>query len=218
MLPLIFMLATIAPPTPAAPADGTYTYVSSLNGAPIGKTAITVRRDAAGIVLSEQGSGTFNGQQGVVKDTLTLETSQLSPTAYNVAANVDGRPVSMGLSFKGADAYQTGDLQKTYDLVENAKHFVVLDFGPFSGWFALPSQMQAWNGAPAVAIVPAMQYGITIAPDAALPADHPKTVPSADTALNVTSPMPFTLWYDPKTMVVDLLAFPTQGITVTRQP
>ena len=218
MLPLIFTLALNAP-VPSAPADGTYTYVSSMNGAPIGKTAITVKHDGGGIVLSEQGAGNYNGQQGTVKDTLTLDSALLVPTAYNATADLNGRPVNMALSFKDGDAYETGDVtQKTYDLAQDAKHFVVLDLGPFSGWFALPAQMQAWNNAPAVAIVPAVGSGITIAPDATVKPDRPKNVPSNDAAINVTSPMPFTVWYDPATMLVDVLAFPTQGVTVTRQP
>ena len=217
MLALILTLAVNAP-APPVPADGTYTYVSSMNGTAIGKTAITVKHAAAGLVLTEQGGGTFNGQQGTVNDTLTLDPAQLAPTGYTLSANVDGRALNMALTFKGADAYQTGDVtQKTYDLVD-AKHFVVLDMGPFSGWFALPAQMQAWNDAPAVAIVPAMGSGITIAPAASNPGARPKTVPPADQAIAITTPMPFTLWYDPKTMLVDQLDFPTQGVTVTRQP
>lgn len=215
----MFALVTAAPAPPFSPADGSYTYVSSMNGTDIGKTVITVKHGAAGIILSEQGGGTFNGTQGTLKDTLTLDTSQLAPTGYSVSANVDGRPMAMGLTFKGNDAFETGDVtQKTYDLAQNATHFVVLDMGPFSGWFALPAQMQAWNNAPAVAIVPAMGSGITIAPDTAVKATRPKTVPSSDASISVSAPMPFTLWYDPKSLLVDRLDFPTQGVSVTRVP
>jgi hypothetical protein len=218
MLALIFTLAANTA-APAVPADGTYTYVSSMNGVAIGKTAITVKHDASGITLSEQGGGSFNGQQGTVKDTLMLDPQALSPTGYTLSAVVDGRPVNAAVTFKGTEASQTGDLaQKTYDLVQDTKHFVVLGMGPFSGWFALPSEMQAWNAAPAMAIVPEMGSGVTISPDASAKSDRPNGVPSTDTAISVSTPVSFTLWFDPNTMLVDRLDFPTQGVTVARQP
>ncbi len=216
---LILALTAATQGAPATPADGTYTYVSAMNGTALGKTVITVKHDAKSVVLSEQGGGTYNGQQGTVSDTLTLDPAQLSPVAYTANADLQGRPVNMALNFNGNTVTQTGDVvQRSYDLAQEAKHFVVLDMGPFSGWFALPAQMRAWNQTPATAIVPAMGSGITIAPDAsaASPA-RPKTVPAGDASLSVSQPMPFTLWYDPKTMLVDLLEFPTQGVTVTRQ-
>jgi hypothetical protein len=153
-----------------------------------------------------------------VNDTLTLDAGQLAPTGYTMNAVVDGRALKMTLSFNGQDAHQTGDLaDKTYDLAADTKHFVVLDMGPFSGWFALPAQMQAWNDAPAVAIVPAMASGIPISPDSAAKTARPQSVPASDSAISVVTPMPFTLWFDPKTLLVDRLDFPTQGVSVVRQ-
>ena len=217
MLSLILTLAA-ASAAPALPGDGTYTYVSSMNGATIGKTAITVKHDPDGIVLNEQGGGSFNGRQGTVTDTLTLDP-QLDPKGFVLNANVDGRAVNTRISFSGTGASQTGDLaEKTYGLAAGAKHFVVLDMGPFSGWFALPAQMQAWSGTPACAIVPEMGYNVTIAPDASAKSERPPTVPPGDSAINVSSPMPFTLWFQPSTMLVDRVDFPTQGVSVVRQP
>ncbi|HZT11439.1 MAG TPA: hypothetical protein VFA29_01415 [Candidatus Baltobacteraceae bacterium] len=220
MLSLILAAAAAAAPAaPALPADGSYTYVSSMNGAAVGKTVVTIKRTAGGVVLSEQGGGTYNGQQGTLADTLTLDPSMLAPTNYSLRAVVDGRPVNAALAFKGASAVQSGDmLQKTYDLTPGAAHFVVLDVGPFSGWFALPAQLHAWNGAPALAIVPEFGSGVPIAPDTSSKAAPPAGVPAADASISVTTPMPFTLWYDPAAMLVDRLDFPTQGITINRTP
>lgn len=217
---VVLALAAATATAPAVtPADGTYTYVSSMNGAQLGKTVITVKHGTTGVVLSEQGGGTYNGQQGTVTDTLTLDPAQLTPLSYTANAKVQGQSEDMSLSFNGATATQTGNVvQRSYDLAQEAKHFVVLDLGPFSGWFALPAQMQLWNQSPATAIVPAMGSGITIAPSASsAAAARPKSIPATDVALTVAQPMPFTLWYDPKTLLVDLLDFPTQGVTVTRQ-
>src|SRR5581483_8508866 len=96
------------------------------------------------IVLSESGSGTMNGRSGSVDDTLTLDQT-LSPIAYSALASIaDSRSMRSQLAFSGDQATQSGDVTKTYALSASAKHFVVLDLGPMTGFFALPAQLQAW--------------------------------------------------------------------------
>jgi hypothetical protein len=215
MLSLI-LAAAIATP---APADGTYTYVMMLNGAQVLKSALTVKHDLTGnLVLSESGTGTMNGRSGSISDTLTLDPA-LAPLGYSAQASIaDSRSMQSSLAFKDGEATQSGDVTKQYDLVADAKHFVVLDFGPFSGYFALPAQMQAWNYTPVIAIVPMYAQGVPITVDKTIAPDRPKTVPAADAQISVKTPVPFTVWYDPKTLVVDEMDVPTEGVSVTREP
>lgn len=215
MLSLI-LAAAIATP---APADGTYTYVMVLNGARVLKSAVTVKHDVTGkVVLSESASGQMNGRSGSISDTLTLDPA-LAPVGYNALASLaDSRSMQSSLAFSGAQATQSGDVSKTYDLVADAKHFVVLDFGPFSGYFALPAQMHAWNDSPVVAIMPMYAQGMPIAVDRSLTPDRPKNVPAADAQISVKSPVQFTVWYDPQTLIVDEMDVPSEGVSVTRQP
>jgi hypothetical protein len=203
----------------AAPPDGTYTYVMSMNGAQVEKTAVTVAHDASGkIVLSESATGNMNGQTGSVTDTLTLDPT-LAPFSYTANASIaDSKSMQSTLAFKGDRATQTGDVTKTYDLVADAKHFVVLDFGPFTGYFALPAQMQAWNDQPVIAIVPMYAHGVPIAVDPTLKPDRPKGVPATDSQISITNPLQFTVWYDPKTLIVDEMDVPSEGLSATRQP
>ncbi len=217
MIPLIL---TIAVATPAvAPPDGTYNYVSSMNGTPIGKTSIVVKRDDAGdIVLTETGAGSMSGQSGTIKDTLQLDPT-LAPSAYASAASIaQGKSMKATVAFKGTQATQTGDITAKYDLAADAKHFVLLDLGPFSGFFVLPAQMQAWNNAPAIAVMPMYGRGFPMTPDTALKPDRPANVPPADSAISFSNMTQVTLWYDPKTLVVDQLDVPAQGVVVTRSP
>ncbi|HLI96954.1 MAG TPA: hypothetical protein VKT72_12835 [Candidatus Baltobacteraceae bacterium] len=222
MLSLILAtILTTAAPVPAAPApaDGTYTYATTLNGAQIEKTAVTVKRDPAGqIVLSESGSGNMNGRSGSISDTLTLDQT-LAPVGYSALASIaDSRSMQSALSFSGDVAKQSGDVSKTYGLAADAKHFVVLDFGPFTGYFMLPAQMQAWNDPPVMAIMPIYAQGMPIAVDKTLTPGRPKAVPQADAEISIKSPVQFTVWYDPKTLVVDELDVPAEGLSVARQP
>jgi hypothetical protein len=217
MLSLILTLAVITPaPTPP---DGTYSYVSMMNGTPIGKTAITVKHDPSGsVVLAEKGSGSMNGQSGSVEDTLTLDPA-LAPTAYSALASLgDSKAMKSTLSFNGSQATQSGDVNKKYDLVANAKHFVLMDFGPFTGFFALPAQMQAWNKPPVIAIVPMYGHSFPLSIDVTLKPDRPAGVPPSDAAISFSNLVQLTLWYDPKTLVVDEVDVPSQGVTVKRTP
>jgi hypothetical protein len=159
----------------------------------------------------------MNGRSGEVSDTLTLDQT-LAPLGYSANASIaDSRSMQSSLAFKGGQAMQTGDVTKTYQLAPDAKHFVVLDFGPFAGYFALPAQMQAWNDQPVFAIVPMYAQGVPIAVDKSLTPERPKNVPAGDVQISVKSPLQFTLWYDPNTLVVDEMDVPTEGVLVTRQ-
>lgn len=217
MFSLFLTLALVTPPP--APPDGTYNYVSAMNGATIGKTAITVKRDASGsLVLTESGSGNMNGQSGSIVDTLTLDPG-LAPTGYNALASIaDSKSMKSTLSFKGGEATQSGDVNKKYDLAADAKHFVLMDFGPFTGFFALPAQMQAWNKPTVIALVPMYGQGFPMTVDAATRPTRPAGVPAADQSLSVDSVVKITFWYDPTTLVVDEVDVPSQGVTVKRSP
>lgn len=201
----------------SAPPDGTYTYVSTMNGAQIGKTAITVKRSAQNIVLTEAGSGSMNGENGSVQDTLTVD-AQLAPSTYVADASLaDSRNMRASVAFSATQAQQTGDVTKTYPLAGAAKHFVLMDVGPFSGFFMIPAQMHAWKGAAVTAIIPNFAHSMTLAPDAAAPPARPAAVPERDKAYSFNSMVQLTVWYDPGTLVVDEVDVPTQGLVVVRQ-
>jgi hypothetical protein len=202
-----------------APAAGTYTYVMSLNGAQVGTSALTVKRDALGdVVLSETESGNMGGRSGGIDDTLTLDPT-LSPLQYSANASIaDSRNMKTALSFGRNQAQQSGDVIKTYNLAADDKHFVVFDFGPFTGYAAFPAQMLAWNDQPVTAIIPmyAQSWPIAVVKSAA--EARPKNVPASDAAISISRPVQLTMWYDPRTLIVDELDVPSEGAVVIRKP
>jgi hypothetical protein len=214
MFALLLAASLLAP----APPDGTYSYTSTMNGAEIGKTSITLSRAANGdVVLSEAGSGNMNGQSGSVQDTLTLD-AQLQPKTYSSLASIaDSRNMKATISFDGGQARQTGDVNKVYDLPAGTKHFVLTDVGPFSGFFMLPAQMRAWRDEPVVALVPNFAQSVPLTLDAALRPDRPAGVPAADAQMSFTNLVQLTVWYNPRTLVVDRVDVPSEGLIVTRK-
>lgn len=199
----------------SAPATGTYSYVSTMNGAEIGRTKITLAQTPQGLTLTESGSGNMNGQSGTVSDTLTLD-AHLQPTSYNSDASVaDSRNMRATIAFDATTAKQTGDVTKTYTLIGSAKHFVLLDIGPFSGFFMMPAQMHAWNDQPATAIIPNFAHSTVLSPDNARP-DRPSDVPAGDAVYSFNSMVQIAIWYNPRTMIVDQVDVPAQGLIVKR--
>lgn len=214
MLALLFAAAAAAP---AAPPNGSYRYTSSMNGAAIAQTTITVARTPGGdLVLSESGSGSMNGQAGSVQDSLTL-APDLAPLAYTSLASIaDSRNMRASVAFAGNQARQTGDVSIVYRLPANVSHFVLMDVGPFSGFFAIPAQMQAWNDAPVLALIPNFAQAATLTLDRALAPDRPSGVPRRDRELSFSSIVALSMWYDPATLVVDRVDVPSDGLVVTR--
>lgn len=121
-------------------------------------------------------------------------------------------------TFNGSSANVTGvQGTQSFNLSGNAKHFVVVDLGTFAGFLALPAQMKAWNNSAVLAVVPSYGQSLAIVPDATLQPARPATVPAADVPLAFGGRVPFTVWYDPNTLVTDEVDVTSQGLSVTRK-
>ncbi|HET7813321.1 MAG TPA: hypothetical protein VFL13_02980 [Candidatus Baltobacteraceae bacterium] len=211
MFSALLLAATVA----SAPAAGTYSYVSTMNGSEIGHTKITLASSAQGLTLTESGAGNMNGQSGSVNDTLTLD-ARLQPLTYTADASVaDSRNMRSTITFDGATAKQTGDVSQTYPLIGSAKHFVLLDVGPFSGFFMMPAQLHAWNDQPVTAIVPNFAHSMVLAPEKSRP-ERPSDVPAGDAVYAFNSMVAIAIWYNPHTLIVDQVDVPAQGLIVKR--
>lgn len=213
---MIGMLMFAAAALAAVPPAGTYHYVSTMNGAEIGRSAITVASSPAGLVLTEHGAGAMNGQSGSVEDTLTLDDA-LQPVTYTALASIaDSRDMRSSISFTPSAATQTGDVSKVYRLPGNAAHFVLMDVGPFTGFFMLAAQIRAWGAKPVLAIVPNFAYSQVFTPRALADAAPPAGARAGDAAYAFSGAVSLTVWYDPKTLLVDDVDVPAQGLNVKR--
>lgn len=221
LLTLTSMLAQASPSPSAVPATqiapGTYAYKVSLAGASTGQSTITVKRNGAATEIDEDTSGTVGQTSGTAKAILNLGPD-LAPTSYQNAYAAGGYSGKISATFTAAQATVDGGMSgpKTFTL-GGAKHFVVLDGAELSGFIALPAQMQSWANAPALAVFPLYGQSISLAPKAADASTRPGTVAATDAGVTVDSgPAPFTIWYDPTTLVMDELDVPSQHFVVTR--
>jgi hypothetical protein len=203
----------------ASVAAGTYTYKTSYHGADLGTSKITVTNAGNTTQISEQTSGAYSGTAGTASATLVLD-GDLSPTSYRATGNMGGNPISDSATLT-ADTAQVTNAQgatSSIRLDNGAKHFVVVDLGTLAGFLPLPAQMKAWNDPSVLAVIPSFGQSLPYAPQAAANQSRPAGVPAADVALVFAGHTPFTVWYDPTSLVPDEIDVPSQTLAIVRVP
>ena len=217
MLALIFTLA-LDQRVAAAPPDGTYAYAETSNGRPAGTTSVVIKRNAGVVTATEFGKLSAMGQSIRAETALALDVS-LAPTSYKATYTVGPRVIHAAIAFSNGTASETSDNGNTsYGLTGGAKSFAILDGGFMAGTMFVPAQMLARENLPMIGLIPSFGLGIPLAPDAAMKPDRPATVPAGDASLTFGGHAVISIWYDPKTLVVDEVDVPSQNATVIRQP
>lgn len=197
---------------------GTYNYKTSYHGVDVGTSKVTVTNAGGSMQVSEQTSGSYSGTSGNANATLVLN-ADLSPASYKATGTMAGNPISDSATISGDTAQVTNaqGTAATFKLTPDQKHFVVVDLGTVAGFLPLPAQMQAWQNASVCAVVPSFGQSTVISPDTSTTPTRPSTVPASDVALSFQSQhAPFTMWYNPTTLVPDEIDISTQGVTITR--
>lgn len=214
MFHTLMLLAAVT--VPAIPA-GTYTYHGSIAGAPSGTMAMTVSApDAKTLALKEASSGIYQGITATAKATLTLSSDDFSPVAYTATYQGAGQSGTTTLTFANGAANETSPMgPRSYTLPSGVAHFSVIDGALLAGFMALPMQVRASNASSIFAVAPIYMQAVQLSVSAVVP-QRPATVPASDASLNITGAVPFTIWYDPKTSLLDELDVPSQQIVVTR--
>jgi hypothetical protein len=198
-------------------ASGTYTYKAVLAGANVGTSTITVKQDGTTTEIDEKAVGSYQGESGAGTALLILD-DDLAPTKYQATGSFAGSPTKDSAVIAGTSASVTTPRGKTSSitLLPTTKHFVVIDLGTLAGFVPLPAQMKNWDNAPALAVVPTFGQSLSLIPDDGPAPARPTTVPAADVEISFTGQAPFTIWYDPATLVPDEIDMSSQGLTVTR--
>jgi hypothetical protein len=209
-----------SPPASAAPASappaGTYRYLTTLDGAVIGRSTLVVTTsNPAGITVSEDSSGVLAGQDVAARATLHLD-GDLAPSEYTALYRTPQGTLQTEARVTARDVHLLTDgRDQIVSLPPNGTHLVVLDGALLAGFFVLPAQMHAWNATTLLALVPV--YGQAV-PATSVPASpqRPSSVPARDLALSVQAIVPFVEWYDPVTMVPDEIDVPSQQLVMRR--
>lgn len=213
MFATAFLLAAALPQMVPA---GTYSYHGTLSGAPTSTTKLTVTSAADKVTIAEETSGSINGISATANAQLALNAADLTPLSYSASYAGAGQTAKSSVAFTATQADVTGPTAtKSFPLPQGSSHFVVLDGALLAGFAALPMQFAAWKPAAVFGVAPVYQQGLVLQAGATAPA-RPAGVPAADTALSIGGQIPFTIWYDPATLLMDELDVPSQEIIVKR--
>lgn len=201
------------------PAPGTYRYAATLGDQHIGVWSATVQGNPGDVEVNENSSAMFAGMQLAATASLAL-ASDLAPLRYQGSYHVPGQNPTVTVTVAGRSATVSSTLTnqtQRVELLPNTQHFVVVEPGLLAGLFVLPSQLNAWKESAVTWITPtsAQAQLLTTNPNANAP--RPRGVPAGDALLSIEQPIAVTIWYDPVTLVPDLLNVPSQSATLTRE-
>jgi hypothetical protein len=213
MIAAVFLAAAVT--AAAAPPDGIYTYDIDAAGQ-ISQSTVTVKRDANGLHVDENTAIASK----TATASLALDLTTLAPISYSAAYNPgSSSPSSVAIAFNGQGASETVDEQSGQPIpiapLVGAPRLVVLDGALLAGFVMLPAIASISSDNSMTAIVAANGTAYPIVIDRKLKAAHPTTVPAGDTSVSVITPTAFTIWYDPRTFIMDELDVPLQGVTET---
>ena len=216
---------TVGAPTaiaaPAAPSDGTYTFVVERGGQKVGDSSVSVKRGAFGVAVHE--AETFPGISETVDE--TLDPSDLRPTSY-----VSSFPLSSEVGVTARVAFDAGGAKQTVDgttgitdfrLESGTSRMLVIDGVMASGFLMLPAQIQAMSIDAFTLLSPSRADTYDCRSKATGSAFRPAGIPAADVAIQVDGSSAeggtqFIEWYDPHTMVVDEVDVPASQVTISR--
>ncbi len=213
------MLLLAVGASPGFPAPGTYRYSASLSGQRIGEWSVSVKPSDGGSEIDESSTGSFSGMQLAATASLVLGPD-LAPTRYGGSYRMAGQNPTVSVTLTPSSATIVGSIggsTRTLALQPNTHHFVVIEPALLAGLFALPAQLRAWGDAAVTWVAPIAGQEQTIAADSASPAPRPTAAPMQDVALSMRGQIPVTIWYDPVTLVPDVVVVPSQNAILTRE-
>jgi len=211
------MLAA-ATAAPAFAPPGTYRYSAALNGQSIGTWTASVKPGDGGPEIDENSNATFAGMQMAATAALVLGPD-LAPTRYSGSYQVTGQTQTVSAALTATSAAIIGGFggaSHTLALAPATRHFVVIEPALLAGLFALPAQLQAWGDASVTWVAPVTGQAQTISKNPDPPA-RPAGIPAQDGEISMQGQIPFTIWYDPATLVPDEIIVPSQNAVLTRQ-
>ena len=212
------VLAAAAAASSLFPPAGSYSYTAAMNGQPIGKWAVTVKSGASSTEVNENSAASIMGMSVSATAALMLGPD-LAPTLYDGRYRTSGQAPTATVTLTPNSATVVSTLAgqpAQIALMSNTRHFVVIEPGLLAGLFVLPAQLGAWKDDSVTWITPTTASAQTIAPSRTASQSRPSAVPAQDVLLSFDQPVAISIWYDPRTLVPDQIAVPSQSAVLTR--
>jgi len=198
---------------------GVYCYVQMEYGRITEESRITVVRRGAGVIIYDATVGALGRDSFSSHDSMHIGTD-LAPKDYSGRyrlrqwTSTARATLSDGSATAASNA--TGGRPRKLALIPSTHHFVVIAAGLFGGIFMLPAQLHAWSASAVTALEPSLARTEILSTTAKPLLPRPANVPEHDGTFTVEGRIPFTVWYDRATFIIDEVVVPSRHATVAR--
>jgi len=146
-----------------------------------------------------------------------VDGNNYAPLTWVATYTASGASHSFRLGISGSRAIQNVDGASRVPLVQQpgTQGITILDQALVSGFMVLPAQVAAGKAGLLTMLVPSANLALALRIDTGAAPAKPANAAAGDVALSVMSPLPLTVWYDPKTLIVDVIDVPSQSLVIT---
>lgn len=201
--------------------DGTYDYTFRQGATTIATSTVTVKR--SGSIISMRETQTV-AEPAVGNVQLTADESiladSMAPLSFVSSTVSSGKKQEVKFAFNNGTGNFTVNGERLIvpvKMLPGTQAMIVQDQTLAISFLTLPAIVQATRAASLTVVVPtaAREHAINI--DLA-PQSRPSTVAAADVGLGVAAgneSLAFSIWYDPRTGVIDEIDVPSQSLTIS---
>jgi hypothetical protein len=201
--------------------DGTYEYTLRQGATTLATSTVTIKRSGSVISLRESqtiaepavGNVQLNADESVLADSFT-------PLSFSGTTVSSGKTQEVKFAYSNNAGFFTVNGERLVvpvRMIPGTQAMIIQDQTLVLSFLTLPSVLQATRANAITVAVPTASRVNAITVDAA-PQTKPSTVPAADVAVAIAASngsTSFSVWYDPRTGVIDEIDVPSQSLVIS---
>lgn len=197
--------------------DGTYQYAFKQGSTTIGASSVAIKRSGSVISIHENQTLT-DAQLGAVQATSdeSILADTLAPLSFAASYAASGKTVEVKLALSGGSGAFERDgerLTVPVRMLMGTQAMAVEDQALVTSFIVFPALTQNAKASAFTIAVPTAARTFIMRVDP-MAATKPAGVPANDTSVSFASPVAFSIWYDPRTGVVDEIDVPSQSLVI----
>lgn len=211
-------VSTIAYAQALYPPDGVYDYALKQGSTTVATSAVTVKRSGSVIGIHEAQTvqdPTIGTVQVAADESVIAES--LSPLSFSADTMASGKTTSIKFAMSGnIGAFSQNGLRLSVPvrLLPETQAMIVQDQTLVLSFLCVPGLVQSVKANSLTQVAPTAGSVHIMRVDPAAQT-KPSDVPAADTGVGIASPVAFSVWFDPRTGVVDEIDVPSQSLVIT---
>jgi hypothetical protein len=203
--------------------DGAYTYALKQGTTTVATSTVTIKHSGSVIAVHETQAvqdPTLGAVQVAADESVLAES--LAPLSFSADYMASGKTTTVKLAMSGNSGAFFANGQRLgvpVKLLPETQAIVVQDQTLVLSFLCLPGLIQSVKASALTQVSPTAGSVHMMRVDPA-PQTKPSGLPASDVVAGIASPVSFSVWFDPRTGVVDEIDVPSQSlvISLTRHP